>query len=241
MKVEIWSDFLCPFCYIGKRRFEAALEQFAHRDKVEVVFRSFELDPNADRDLKEDVHSMLSAKYGMSREQAKAANDDLTKQAAAVGLTYHFDTMILTNSFDAHRLTHWAATHSKRSEMTERLLKAYFTDSKHIGDHETLAALAAEVGLDQAEAAAVLASSQFTNEVRSDEEEGSRLGIRGVPFFVINRKYGISGAQPSQVFMETMQKAWDEDNTLTMVDNSAGSEGADAPNCEGGACDVPSN
>jgi predicted DsbA family dithiol-disulfide isomerase len=210
MKIEIWSDVMCPFCYIGKRRFEAALQQFPNKDDIEVVYRSFELDPNAKRDVNQDVHDMLASKYGMSREEAKAKNDEVTGQAKELGLTYNFDNMIVTNTFDSHRLMHFAASYGKMQEMTERLFKAYFTDSKHIGDHETLAALAAEVGLDKDEAAKMLAGDEYTKEVRDDEHEGGQLGIRGVPFFVINRKYAISGAQPVEVFLDALQKAWDE-------------------------------
>jgi predicted DsbA family dithiol-disulfide isomerase len=210
MIVEIWSDYVCPFCYIGKRRFEAAVQQFEHKDKIQVRYRSFELDPYAERNSGTDMHGLLAAKYGMSREQAKAMNGNVAKQAEAVGLKYDFDHMIPTNSFDAHRLTHFAAKHGKMSEMTERLFKAYFTDCKHIGDYETLVALAAEVGLDSQETSEMLASGEYTNEVRADEQEGQRLGIHGVPYFVINRQYAVSGAQSSEVFLEALQKAWNE-------------------------------
>ncbi|MDB5056052.1 MAG: Protein-disulfide isomerase [Bacilli bacterium] len=237
MKVEIWSDFMCPFCYIGKRRFEAALERFSNKNDVDVVYRSFELSPNAKRDVNHNVHEMLASKYGMSRERAKAMNDDLTSQAQSVGLTYHFDTMILTNTFDAHRLAHFAAGYGKMREMTERLLKAYFTESKHIGDHETLAVLATEVGLDKNETATMLAGDGYTEEVRADEQEAVRLDIRGVPYFVINRKYAISGAQPSEVFLEAMQKAWDEDRPLTIL-NASNNNAADAA-CAEGVCTPP--
>jgi predicted DsbA family dithiol-disulfide isomerase len=237
MKVEIWSDFVCPFCYIGKRRFEAALERFSNKNNVEVVYRSFELDPNAPRNVDYDVHEMLASKYGMSREKAKAMNDDMTRQAQSVGLTYHFDTAVVTNTFDAHRLAHFAGRYGKAQEMTERLLKAYFTDSRHIGDHETLAALAAEVGLDKDEAARMLAGDEFTKEVRHDEQEARRLGITGVPFFVINQKYAISGAQPSEVFVEALQKAWDEDHPLTLL-NDPNNDVADGA-CVDGVCTPP--
>jgi len=212
MKIEVWSDYLCPFCYIGKRKFENALVQFPHRDSVEVVFRSFELGPDAPRDPGISMDQILTSKYGMSLEQAKAANDNVASQAQTVGLTYHFDTMIPTNSFDAHRLTHYAAAQGKANEMQERLFQAYFTDSLHIGDRETLAQLGAETGLDRNEVSAMLASDQYAQDVRADEQEGSQLGIKGVPFFVINRKYAVSGAQPSEVFLEALQKAWSEDH-----------------------------
>ncbi|NOV04327.1 DsbA family oxidoreductase [Paenibacillus planticolens] len=238
MQVEVWSDFACPFCYIGKRKFEAALEQFPNKNEVEVIYRSFELDPNAPKDVDYDVHDMLASKYGMSREQAKGMNDQMVGQAQSVGLTYHFDTMVVTNTFDAHRLTQFAAKHNKMHEMTERLLKAYFTESKHIGDHETLAELAAEVGLDKNEVAAMLAGDDYTKEVRSDEQTASQLGARGVPFFVIDRKYGISGAQSSEVFLQAVQKAWEEVKPLTVL-NAPGMDDAGEA-CVDGVCAAPS-
>jgi predicted DsbA family dithiol-disulfide isomerase len=207
MKIEIWSDFVCPFCYIGKRHLELAIGQLPFKDEVEVVYRSFELDPNAPLNPPTNIHGLLAQKYGISVEQAKSLNADVAKRAAAVGLAFHFDTMIPTNSFDAHRLAHFAAAHGKMYDMAERLFKAYFTDSKHIGDHETLAQLAADVGLSHEDALKVLESDEFGNDVRRDEQEGHRLGIRGVPFFVIDRKYAVSGAQPVEVFVDVMEKA----------------------------------
>ncbi|EXX90245.1 protein-disulfide isomerase, partial [Paenibacillus darwinianus] len=227
MKVEIWSDYMCPFCYIGKRKFEAALECFAGKRDVEVIYRSFELDPNAERNVQHNVHDLLASKYGMSREQAMSMNGDVGRQAQEVGLAYRFDTMILTNTFDAHRLSHFAAAQGKAHEMTERLLKAYFIDSKHIGDHETLTELAAEVSLDKQAAAEMLAGGDYAVDVRFDEQEAARFGIRGVPFFVINRKYAVSGAQPSEVFLQALQKAWEEKEPLTILNDPAdGADGA---------------
>lgn len=234
MKVEIWSDYVCPFCYIGKRRFEAGLRQFSNNEAVEVVYKSFELDPHARRDGNPGVHDMLAAKYGMSREQAVANTNNITQQAKALGLDYYFDRTIQTNTFDAHRLSHFAASKGKLAEMTERLLKAHFTDTLHIGNHEMLADLAAEVGLDRVEALRVLTDGEYADDVRADEQEAGRVGVRGVPFFVINRKYTISGAQPSEVFLEALQKAWDEDHLLTEFGGSA--EGAV---CTDDDCAVP--
>lgn len=234
MKVEVWSDFACPFCYIGKRRFEAALERFTHKDQVEVVFRSFELDPHAQRDVDHDVHDMLASKYGMSRERAIAMNENVGNQAEEVGLTFRFDTMVLTNTFDAHRLAHFAAKQGKMNPMTDQLFQAYFTDSEHIGDRETLAALASKAGLDADETARVLAGGDYSAEVRADEEEAGRLGVRGVPFFVIDRKYAVSGAQSSDMFLGALQKAWDESQPLTVL-NGTGNESAAAA-CTDDAC-----
>lgn len=220
MKVEIWSDYVCPFCYIGKRKFEAALQQFPNGEAVEVVYRSFELDPSISRDGNPSVYDMLATKYGMSREQAVANTKNIAQQAQDAGLEFQFDRAIQTNTFDAHRLSHYAAAQGKGADLTERLLKAHFTDGLHVGDRETLADLAAEVGLDRDEALRILADGEYADAVREEEWEAGRIGVRGVPFFVINRKYGVSGAQPSDVFLQALHKAWDEDHPLTMVGES---------------------
>lgn len=233
MKVEIWSDYQCPFCYIGKRRLEKALNQFAQGNQVEVEFKSFELQPDAERDIKMSQDEMLMKKYNMSAEQVKASNDNLTAQAKAEGLDYYLDKTILTNTFDAHRLTQFAEAKGKGKEMNERLFYAHFTETKHLGDRKTLVTLAEEVGLDKKETEDMLESNLYNAEVRTDEQEGSLLGVRGVPFFVIDRKYGISGAQPTEVFLQTLQKVWTEENSLQMVNES---EKAD--NCTDGSCNM---
>lgn len=232
MKVEIWSDYQCPFCYIGKRRFEDALNQFENKAQVEVEFRSFELNPEAERHINMSQNEMLAKKYGMSQAQVEANSQNLTQQAAELGLDYHLDKVVLTNSFDAHRLMHLAESKGKGQEMNERLFKAYFTEGKHIGDHATLASLAEEVGLEKQEVESMLAGRAFTAEVRGDEQEGSVLGITGVPFFVINRKYGISGAQPVEAFLDTLNKVWAEENPLQMVNDTGDT-------CTDGSCNVP--
>jgi len=235
MKVEIWSDFMCLFCYIGKRRFESALEQFPHKDQVEVVYRSFELDPNASYKPGVSMDELLAAKYGMSIEQAKAANANVTQQAASVGLTYHMDRVIPANSFNAHRLVHFAAQHGKMKDMTERLFRAYFTDAENLEDKNLLADLAAEVGLEREQATAVLESDAFQSEVRADEAAATNLGIRGVPFFVLGGKYAVSGAQPLEVFTDALDKAYREANPLVMVNESDSNDGM----CADGSCDLP--
>jgi predicted DsbA family dithiol-disulfide isomerase len=236
MRVDIWSDFVCPFCYIGKRRFEEALRKFEHGDEVEIVYRSFELDPQAKRDGNPGVHDMLAAKYGMSREQAIANTNQLARQAKEVGLDFHFESSISTNTFDAHRLAHYAAVEGKQNEMTERLLKAHFTDSLHLGDIEALTDLAAEIGLDRAGVLGVLKSGEYSDQVRADEAEAQRHGIRGVPFFVMNRKYGVSGAQPVELFTQTLQKAWDESHPLIQVEAT---DSANDAMCTDAGCAVP--
>ncbi|MDU0329536.1 MULTISPECIES: DsbA family oxidoreductase [Paenibacillus] len=210
MKIEVWSDFGCPFCYIGKRRLERALESFSHRDEIELVYRSFELDPGAPKDTESSIHELLAVKYGLSLEQAKESNRNVAQQAQTEGLTYNFDTIIPTNTFDAHRLAHYAGEQGKAKEMTERLFRAYFTDSLHIGDRDTLVRLAEEVGLDGAAVREVLEQNTYADAVREDENEARRLGIRGVPFFVLRGKYAVSGAQPLEIFQGALLRAWED-------------------------------
>lgn len=178
MKVEIWSDYQCPFCYIGKRRFEEALKQFENKDQVEVSFRSFELNPEAERDINMTQNEMLAKKYGMSQAQVEANSQNLTQQAKELGLDYHLDKVVLTNSFDAHRLMHFAESKGKEKEMNERLFKAYFTEGKHIGDHATLARLAEEVGLEKSETESMLAGTAFTAEVREMNKKEACLALQ---------------------------------------------------------------
>jgi predicted DsbA family dithiol-disulfide isomerase len=232
MKVEIWSDYVCPFCYIGKTKFELALEGFDHKEQVETVFRRFELDPGADPHSGESTYSMLAARYGMSMEKAKQATLNVTEQAADAGLTFHFDKAIATNTFDAHRVVHLAAEQGKDKELSERLFKAYFTDGENIGDRNTLAALAAEVGLDATVVAETLKSSTYKDSVRGEEKKGSALGIQGVPFYLIDGKYAVSGAQSPEVFLDALNKAWSEKNPTLIKVNG---EDADAT-CTDGLC-----
>jgi predicted DsbA family dithiol-disulfide isomerase len=210
VKVEIWSDVVCPWCYIGKRRFERALAAFEHRDEVEVEWRSFELDPQAARDTGEDPVERLARKYGMTREDALAAHARVTGLAAQEGLAYRLDVARPANTFDAHRLLHLAAEQGVQAAAEERLFAAYFTEGRSLGDPETLVALAAEVGLDEAAAREVLQGDAYADAVAGDEREASELGISGVPFFVIDRRYGISGAQPAELIGQALERAWDD-------------------------------
>ncbi|WP_338555060.1 DsbA family oxidoreductase [Paenibacillus sp. KS-LC4] len=208
MKIEIWSDYVCPFCYIGKRRLESALEQFAHRNEVVIEYRSFELNSEASMYSGKNMHQILSEKHGMSIEQAKKANAELGQQAALMGLVYNFDQMKPTNTFDAHRLTQYAKSVGKDKELAEKLFYSYYTDAKLISDHDTLANIAESVGMNKDESMAVLHNpSKYANEVRSDEAIAKQLGITGAPFFVIDRKYAISGAQPIEVFLSALNQA----------------------------------
>jgi predicted DsbA family dithiol-disulfide isomerase len=210
MKIEIWSDVVCPWCYIGKRRFESALAQFSHRDDVEVMWRSFELDPSAPALRTGDNAERLAAKYGMSQQQAIDSQDRLTQMAAQEGLAFRFDLSQSGNTFDAHRLLHLAAEHGLQDEVKERLFRAYFSEGEPIGDAAALVRLVADVGLPSAEAQAVLASDKYAEDVRAEEREATELGITGVPFFVVDRRYGVSGAQPAEVLLEVLDRAWTE-------------------------------
>jgi predicted DsbA family dithiol-disulfide isomerase len=208
VKVEIWSDVVCPWCYIGKRRFERGLAAFEHRDQVEVVWRSFELDPDAARSSDEDPVERLARKYGMTVDEARAAQERVTAIAAEEGLTYRLHVARPANTFDAHRLLHLAADRGVQAAVKESLMAAYFTAGRPIGDRETLVAAAAEAGLDAEAAREVLAGDAYAEAVAVDEREAAALGISGVPFFVIDRRYGISGAQPAGLVHQALTRAW---------------------------------
>ena len=202
VSVEIWSDVVCPWCYVGKRRFERALAAFEH--PVEVTWRSFELDPSAPSEREGTASEHLARKYGMSVEQAEASHSQMTELAAAEGLEYHLDRTRGGNSLDAHRLVHLAAGHGLQDAMQERLMRAYFTEGEAIGDRDTLARLATELGLDPAP----LAGDAYADAVRADEALAARIGINGVPYFVFDRRYGVSGAQPSELLLQALEPAW---------------------------------
>jgi predicted DsbA family dithiol-disulfide isomerase len=210
MKVEIWSDVMCPFCYIGKRRFEDALAHFAHKDKVEIEWKSFQLNPGLVTDPEIKIDEYLAEKKGWGLEQARQMNDHVTQMAAEVGLTFNFNKAVVANSFNAHRVSHLAKKHGLGVAMEEQLFKAYFTDGKNIDDKETLIGLGSEIGLDTAEIKQALETSAYADDVRRDIAEAQYLGIQGVPFFVMNGKYAVSGAQAVPVFEQTLEKAFDE-------------------------------
>ena len=210
MLVEIWSDVVCPWCYIGKRRFEAALAEFEPRDEVEVRWRSLELDPAAPTDGGRDLVTHLGTKYRVGVDEAEAMIARITDAAAGEGLEYRLDRARPTGTFDAHRLLHHAAEHQRQDALQERLLAAYCRDGRHLGDHETLVELAAGVGLDVAAARSVLAGDAYGAEVRADEADGQRLGLTGVPFFVVDRRMAAAGAHPAANLLELLERAWSE-------------------------------
>ena len=235
MLVEIWSDVACPWCYLGKRRFERALEGFEHRSDVEVRWRSFELDPSAPPVRDGDPVQRLADKYGMSRAEAAAANDRLTRFATEAGLEYHLDKLRSGNTFDAHRLLHLAADKGIQDDVKERFLRAYFTETEPIGDHTALARVAVDAGLEPDDVEAVLASDRYADAVRADEAQATAYGITGVPFFVLDGKYGVSGAQPSDVLLQALRQAWAAANPLTRLDDAGVDDGGA---CEGDSCAV---
>jgi predicted DsbA family dithiol-disulfide isomerase len=208
MLVEIWSDIACPWCYVGKRRFEAALATFEQRDDVEVVWRSFELDPAAPRERPVDGATHLAEKYGTTRERALEMHRHMTEVAAGDGLEFRFDRARGGNTFDAHRLLHLAAEHGLQDAVKERLMRAYLTEGEPIGDPGALERLAVGAGLPPEAVADVLATDRFAAEVRADERTAAELGIHAVPFFVVDRALGASGAHPPEVLGEMLRQGW---------------------------------
>jgi predicted DsbA family dithiol-disulfide isomerase len=217
VNVEIWSDIACPWCYVGKRRFEAALAAFEHRDDVRVTWRSFELDPQAPREREHDGADHLAAKYGTTREQALAMHAQMTEVAAGEGLGFRFDLARGGNTFDAHRLVHLAAAHGRQDAMKERLFAAYLGEGEPIGDPTALERLGVEIGLPAGEVRELLAGDRYADEVRADEATAASLGISAVPFFVVDRSIAVSGAQPPEVLGELLRRGWEARDPLEIV------------------------
>ena len=207
MKIEIWSDIACPFCYIGKRKFEQALEGFAHKETVEVEWRSFQLDPEAQHVPGQTIYESLAERKGWTPEHAKALSAQVSAMAAEVGLNYNMDNTVPANTFNAHRLTHLAAKFGLQDAAEERLFRAYFVEGLNIQDENVLVQLGTDIGLEEKAVKNMLASDEYSYHVRNDIAEARQVGVRGVPFFVIDRKYAVSGAQPSEVFLSALQTA----------------------------------
>lgn len=234
MKIEVWSDYVCPFCYIGKKQLEKAIQDSGYADQIEVEFKSFLLDPTTPVDADEPVISSLAKKYNQSIEETKNMTNNVALRAKEVGLHYDFENMKTANTNAAHRLAKWAVTKGKGAELNERLLQAYFIEGQAIGKHDVLLSLVDEVGLDRNGATTVLNNNDFTNDVEQDIAEAQQIGVRGVPFFVLNNKYGISGAQPQELFEQTIEKAAKEAGLtpqLKMVGDSDNS-------CSDGSCNM---
>jgi len=231
--IEIFSDVVCPWCAIGKRRFEVALERFAHRDEVDVIWRAFELDPEAPAITEGDLASHLASKYAMTKEQAVASQERLTAMAAEEGLEFHFDRARRANTFDAHRLLHYALEVGRQDALKERLFLAYFHDGEAISDHETLVRLSEESGLDGTKANEILRSGRYGDDVRADEADARALGITGVPFFVIDRHFGISGAQNPDSILDILDQAWADTHSGLVLSADA------ATTCDEESCSLP--
>jgi predicted DsbA family dithiol-disulfide isomerase len=218
LQVSVWSDIACPWCYVGKRRFEAALAGFEHAADVEVTWKSFELDPSAPRVRPvEDYTQRLAAKYGQTRAQAQARIDQLVEVARVDGITLDFKRIRPGNTFDAHRLLHLARAHGLQHELKERLLRAYLSEGRPIGEHDTLLSAAQDVGLDVDAAQALLATDQYATAVRRDEEEARQLGISGVPCFVLAQRYAVEGAQPASHMRLALERAHAELPAVTSL------------------------
>ncbi|MEO6908657.1 MAG: DsbA family oxidoreductase [Abditibacteriaceae bacterium] len=218
MKVDIWSDIRCPFCYIGKRKFEIALEQFPHKDNIEVVWHSFELDLNLKTDPSANSLERLAQRKGMTIQQAQQMVQHVSDAAKEADL--HFDTSktVTANSFNAHRLIQLAKTKGLGKEAKEQLLKAFFIDSKNIDDDQTLTEIGSLIGLDPDEVEKLLSSNAYEEAVRQDEMQAQNLGINGVPFFIFNNKYAVSGAQSPATFLQALEQSWGESEEADELD-----------------------
>ena len=211
MKVEIWSDIMCPFCYIGKRHFEKALSQFENTEAIEIEWKSFQLDPTIPKKVEQiSVYQYLADAKGISFSESKEMHDNVVQSAKNVGLIYNYDKAIVANSFDAHRMIQFAKSQGLGNQLEEALFQAYFTDGKNIGDLNDLLNIGVSIGINKSDLQIVLESGEFTEEVQKDISEAQQIGVRGVPFFVFDRKYAISGAQPTSVFIETIERVLEE-------------------------------
>jgi predicted DsbA family dithiol-disulfide isomerase len=234
MKIEIWSDIVCPFCYIGKRKFENALDQFAHKNEVQVEWKSFQLNPEMQTDKNKNIYQYLAERKGWSVEQSRNIHEQMARTAKEVGLNYNFDKAVPANTFNAHRLIHLAAKYDLQNEAEERLFSAYFTEGKNIDDKEILERLGIRIGLPEEEIRNILETDAYAYEVTMDEAEAQQLGVRGVPFFVIDSKYAVSGAQPSETFLKALQHAWKEyekEKIISSVNTADGATCSKDGNC----------
>ena len=231
MKIEIWSDVVCPWCYVGKRNLERALEGFGHADDVEIQWRSYELDPQAPPVRPGTYVERIARKYGLPVGEARARMARIISVGADAGLDFRFDDARPGNTFDAHRLLHLAGTLGLQDELKERFFVATFTEGHPIGDRDTLVKLAADVGIPEDDARRVLDSREFADDVRRDEAEALQLGVSGVPFFVFDRRLAVSGAQPPEVFTEVLGRVWSETQPVEVV---GGSENV----CDDDSCEI---
>ncbi|MBO0909716.1 DsbA family oxidoreductase [Arthrobacter sunyaminii] len=237
MKIDIWSDIACPWCYIGKRRFEAALAAFPHRNEVEVTWRSYQLDPSLPAHYDGTEVQYLSERKGIDPQQLAGMLEQVTAQAAGEGLSYDFDSLVVANSFPAHRLIHLARAEGgseAADAVKEALLSAHFEKGQDIGSTEVLSGIGAAAGVDPDRVRSMLATDEYTDAVNADIAQARSLGVSGVPFFVLDEKYGISGAQPVELFTSALEQAWQESHPL--VNLTPASASADGPACGPDGC-----
>lgn len=234
MEIAIWSDYVCPFCYIGKRRLEQALEETGYASQATLQLKAYQLDASTPEVVTESMYESLARKYRTSIEQARSMTANVTEQAKSVGLDYNFEEMKGANTARAHRLVKFADTQEKGYVLGESLLKAHFLDGQNINDIEVLVKLATDVGLDETEARRVVESNEFFPQIQIDQTEAAQIGIQGVPFFVLNNKYAISGAQPIEVFKEAIEKVAQEEG-LTPSLQFVGGNG---PTCTDDSCEI---
>lgn len=235
MKIEIWSDVMCPFCYIGKRHFEDALSKFSDKEHIDIEWKSFQLDPTMPDVAEESQEDYLVKRKGMSREQVQGMLQNVTAMAKEAGLDFNFDRSIMVNSQKAHQLIQFAKSKGLGNEIEERLFKAYFTEGKNVADETTLTELGKEIGLDKNELQVAFNDDKYLYQMKQDIQEAQNIGVRGVPFFVFDRKYGVSGAQPTEAFLETLNKSfgeWREKNLKTILDISQGQSCDINGNCD---------
>lgn len=227
MKIEIWSDIMCPFCYIGKRKFEASLNKFDNKDQIELIWKSYQLAPELKTQPNKSAHEFLAEHKKISIQEAKGMNEQIGEMAKQVGLTFNYDNMVVANSFNAHRFAHFAKQYGKQNEAEELLFRSHFTDGKNIDDYSILIGLGEELDLDATALKKALEDGSFTDNVKEDIMEAQQIGVRGVPFFVINRKYAVSGAQTDELFTQTLEKSFEEwkeaqlENPLEIIDGQS--------------------
>lgn len=214
MKVEIWSDIMCPFCYIGKRKFETALKQFEQQSDIEIEWHSFQLDPDIISQPGKDVYTYLAERKGQTLQWSVDMHRNVVEMAKNEGLEYNFDKAVIANSFNAHRLIQMAKKNGLGDAAEEQLFKAYFTDGKNTDDTAILSEIGESIGLKKEAVVDMLSGNTYADEVKADIHEAQRIGVRGVPFFVFDRRYAVSGAQPSEAFLQTLQQAYAESKTV---------------------------
>lgn len=232
IKIELWSDFGCPFCYIGKTRFENALAKFAHKDQVEVIYKAYQLNPYAPKVMTQAPAEAFANSHNMSVPQAKQRFQMFIDNAKTVGLNYDYEHIQMTNTYDAHRVAKYANTLGLEPAITARFMKAYFTEGLNLSDFAVLVTLSEEVGLDGAKVMEVLINNEYKQEVDNQISESRQVGVQGVPFFVLDRKYGVSGAQPEDYFTQVLEYMWNEHKELHTIEGAESGSVCNDESCE---------